>query len=49
MQVDADKDRLVSLGEFLESAKSAKFSQNEAWEVRGQPRIRSSASRSAPG
>lgn len=33
-QVDTNKDRLISLGEFMESAKSEKFSENEEWEVR---------------
>lgn len=37
VQVDANKDRLVSLSEFMESVKSERFSENEEWEVRGQP------------
>lgn len=36
MQVDTNKDRLVSLSEFMESVNSDKFSENEEWEVRGQ-------------
>lgn len=34
VQVDTNKDRLISLGEFMESVKSDKFSENEEWEVR---------------
>lgn len=34
VQIDTNKDRLISLGEFMVSAKSDKFSENEEWEVR---------------
>lgn len=36
VQVDTNKDRVVSFSEFMESVNSNAFAQNEQWEVRGQ-------------
>lgn len=36
VQVDTNKDRVISFSEFMESVNSNAFAQNEEWEVRGQ-------------
>lgn len=36
VQVDTNKDRVISFSEFMESLNSNAFAQNEEWEVRGQ-------------